>query len=77
MVGKFKGMINIYCQKDREKMKFERSEKVKKIITLLNGLSMRKSGKLIHFNANEFATNPGKNKFKLQMDNLMISHLNI
>lgn len=77
IVGKFKCLIDIESEKEKKKHIEEKDQKLHELKIKLNMLSLKKTKKPIEFNLEKLEKMESKMKFKLQLDNLGIGHLDI
>ena len=77
VVGRFKCIIDIESEKEKKEHAEQRESKMHELKLKLNALSIKKTKKAIDFNIDEIATMEGKMRFRTQMDNLGVGHLEI
>lgn len=77
IVGKFKCLIDIESEREKKEHAEEEAQKLHDLKVKLNSLSLKKRGKPLDFNFDKLDSAEGKMKFRLQMENLGIAHLDI
>jgi hypothetical protein len=77
IVGKFKCLIDIESEREKKEHKELREQKLHDLKTKLNTLSLKKRGQPIEFNLDKLDSQEGRMKFRLQMEQLGVAHLNI
>lgn len=77
IMGKFKCLIDIESEREKKEYAEAKAQKMHDLKTKLNSLSLKKLGKPVEFNLEKLDSAEGKMKFRLQMENLGVGHLDI
>lgn len=74
-MGKFKGLIMVATENEYDDFKDEHRDKVHKLKTALNSMSLKKTQQPIDFNLEKLETHEGRHKFDHEMLKLGVGHL--